>query len=488
MKLGDLVRGLGGTQSGDAEVRGLCIDSRRAAPGDLFICLPGAQHDPHQFIEDAAENGAESFVVFAPSTLERLGNEGKAVVLFEDSVDACWRIAKRFYDDPSSSLQMLGVTGTNGKTTVAWLVHGICMHAGKKSAYIGTLGAYFGDSYQSISHTTPFAPEIQQLLRRALDENCTAVAMEVSSHSLAQRRIFGVGFDVGVFTNLTQDHLDFHADMEEYYSAKKLLFDGLPTSKNISAVINSDDAYGVRLSKELHKSTTFGAPPADLPITEAKVGISKISFETAWKGEKLHVEAPIGGMFNVSNCAAALAGAISLGIPAKAAADALRYAKSVPGRFETVPADCDFTIMVDYAHTPDALAKLLQSVREITKGRVLTVFGCGGDRDKGKRPKMAAAAAQFSDHLFVTSDNPRTENPLSIIKDIVDGLPETINHTVEPDRRAAIRAAICEARGGDVVVIAGKGHEDYQIIGDKKMHFDDREVAASIISERAPCT
>jgi UDP-N-acetylmuramoyl-L-alanyl-D-glutamate--2,6-diaminopimelate ligase len=438
--------------------------------------MPGTTHDGHDFVDQALHAGAAVCV-------ERIDVfEGLSpAILVENSVDACWRISKRVYGDPSVKLKAVGVTGTNGKTTVAWVLRQALESLGMKTAYMGTLGAFIGDERIDTGLTTPFPPEIQDFLRRCVSEGDAAVVMEVSSHALAQRRVDGVEFDVAVFTNLSQDHLDFHDDFEDYFDAKERLFTALPSTKRLTSVINADDAYGRLLIERVDGAITFGSD-GSVKLVDEKPRLDRLSVKLRFAGQEHAIEAPLGARFNVSNSLAVFSTLLALGFSANDAARGLSHAKGAPGRFEAVPTSHDFVVIVDYAHTPDALEKVLQSARELTKGKLICVFGCGGDRDRSKRPKMAAAASSIADVVWVTSDNPRTENPESIIADILPGLVKGVDHHVQVDRRKAIRGAIKEASAGDCVVIAGKGHENYQIIGKEKTHFDDREVAAEALA------
>ncbi|MBA3725386.1 MAG: UDP-N-acetylmuramoyl-L-alanyl-D-glutamate--2,6-diaminopimelate ligase, partial [Armatimonadetes bacterium] len=318
-----------------------------------------------------------------------------------------------------------------------------------------------------------------------LVDGANAVVMEVSSHALAQKRVEGIEFDVGVFTNLSQDHLDFHPDMAQYFQAKRRLFGDLPTTKSIVTVANVDDEHGAMLAAQSSRSLSFGSVDADVRLVASEVWLDRLRLSFDHAGHQYEAVVPVGGKFNVSNCLGVVAAAIALGLSPHDVVRALQNVRAASGRFESVPAGGDFNVIVDYAHTPDALEKLLLSVRELTSGRVVAVFGCGGDRDRTKRPKMGAAASTLSDVVYVTSDNPRTEDPAAIIADIMLGV--SAEAKVDPDRKSAIRSAIAEASSGDVVVIAGKGHEDYQILGTSKIHFDDREVAAEAIAERSAC-
>jgi len=461
--------------SGDAEVSSVTLDSREARAGSIFVASKGLSLDGHDFVGGALAAGA-AVAVSRADVFDGLA----PAVLVHDSVDATWRICKEVYADPSSKLKLIGVTGTNGKTTVAWVLRQALEALGTNTAYIGTLGAFVGHDRIDTGLTTPFSPEINEFLKRCVESGVESVTMEVSSHALAQRRVDGLEFDVAVFTNLSQDHLDFHTDFEDYFAAKKRLFEDLPSKKQLVAVINADDEFGRRIDAKGHV-ITFGRQ-GSLKLLNSSATLDSVCLEIEYEGSVISVNAPLGARFNVSNTLAVFGALLALGYPVQACIKAVEAVKGAPGRFESVPSNKDFKVIVDYAHTPDALEKVLQSARELTEGRLICVFGCGGDRDKSKRPKMAEAASAIADIVWVTSDNPRTENPDAIIADILPGLVDGSVSRVEVDRRMAIKGAIAEAEAGDCVVIAGKGHENYQIIGKEKTHFDDKEVAAEALA------
>lgn len=461
--------------SGDCEISSVTLDSRSAGAGGVFIASKGISLDGHDFVGDALAAGA-AVAVSRPDIFEGLS----PALLVEDSTDAAWRISKRVYGDPSSKMTLVGVTGTNGKTTVAWVLRQALEALGVRAAYMGTLGAFIGDRKVDTGLTTPFAPETNAFLSDCVEAGIECVAMEVSSHALAQKRIDGVEFDVAVFTNLSQDHLDFHTDFEDYFAAKRRLFGGLPSYKLLVSVINADDEFGRRISAD-GRVITFGED-GDIRLMHSRATLDSVTLDVQYQGSDHTISAPLGAKFNVSNALAVFGALLGMGRSPQEAVRGLSAVSGAPGRFEAVAGGRGFAVIVDYAHTPDALEKVLQSARELTDGRLICVFGCGGDRDKTKRPRMAAAASSIADIVWVTSDNPRTENPEAIIADILPGLAEGIASRVEVDRRKAIVGAISEAKPGDCVVIAGKGHEDYQIIGKEKTHFDDREVAAEALA------
>lgn len=483
MLLSELAQDLPGLLGtvGDADITDISIDSRKVRPGSLFVAIKGAESDGHSYIESAIQAGAAGVVQSNGSSFE------VPSIRVADTVDALWRISKKFFGDPSSDLIMVGITGTNGKTTTAWITTQALIALGVDAAYIGTLGAIHRQETFDIGYTTPFPPETFSLLKNVKDRGAKAAIMEVSSHALSQRRIDGVEFDVAAFTNLSQDHLDLHGDMESYFQAKQRLFCDLETNKQLKGVSNADDEYGRRLIEEGLAQVSFGTTNGRIRIVDRQVWMDRLSMTVSINGAKTQLQVPIGGGFNVMNVAASIAILHSLGYSAQDIAASLASVKAAPGRFESIPTRDEYQVIVDYAHTDDALSKLLRSVREFNPNRIITVFGCGGDRDSTKRPKMGFAATSLSDVAIVTSDNPRTEDPNKIISEILVGATGGAEVHVEPDRKSAINAAIAEAREGDVVVIAGKGHEDYQILSTGKIHFDDREVAAEAIEKRSVC-
>jgi UDP-N-acetylmuramoyl-L-alanyl-D-glutamate--2,6-diaminopimelate ligase len=461
------------------EIAGLSYDSRAVEPGTLFFCVPGQRSDGHEFGAGAVERGATALVV------ERLLDVGATQARVADARAAMAPIAVRFWGDPTATLDVAGVTGTNGKTTTAFLVRHVLESQGIRTGLLGTVKRIVGGVEEEVERTTPEAIDLQRTFRRMLEGGDAACAMEVSSHALALERSAGVRFAVAVFTNLTQDHLDFHADMEEYFLAKRGLF---TTSLPQTAVVNVDDAYGARLAAELRDAgepplLTFsagGAGGADFRAAEVSFDAAGTRFLCLGPDGKAEVRMPLPGHFNVENALAAIGACYALGVPAEAAAGALVGAGLIPGRFEPVDEGQPFAVLVDYAHTPDSLENALTAARRLTEGRLIAVFGCGGDRDREKRPLMGGIAARLSDACVVTSDNPRSEEPQAIIAEILAGMPDAGNGgiEVEPDRRAAIALALGAAAAGDTVVIAGKGHEQGQeLAGGRKIPFDDREVA-----------
>ncbi len=469
---------------GDANVTSITLDSRQAKKGALFVCMPSKNSDSLSYIGAAAERGAAATLVFNDKGLEiaaQAGIPGACIPnIGSDYFDSVWRICRHFYSSPTREMKVIGVTGTNGKTTTAWLLRDMLTALGLRSGYLGTLGFQIPGEEREISNTTPFAVELYGLLQEARLQDVQSMALEVSSHALAERRSDGIEFDAAVFTNLSQDHLDFHGNMDSYSVAKHRLFTQLPlqSEKSFVAAFNVDDPIGRRWSAEQNGATvTYGlVSGADLVGTALDVHVDRIRMKLEYRGE-VEVEIPLGGGFNVLNCLSAAAGMLALGYDLNAIASVLPLVRPVPGRFEAVPNDKGIGILVDYAHTPDALEKLLESVRELRPKRIITVFGCGGDRDRTKRPKMARSASERSDITVVTSDNPRTEDPQSILDEVKLGICDGKKWEAIIDRREAIARAIEIAEPEDVVVIAGKGHENYQIIGRTKFPMDDRLLA-----------
>jgi UDP-N-acetylmuramoyl-L-alanyl-D-glutamate--2,6-diaminopimelate ligase len=491
MRLAELIEGVATVQRGGAEVEitDLVYDSTRVTPGALYFCVRGMTSDGHDFAPDAVERGAAALVV------ERVLELPVPQALVADSRAAMAPLAVRFWGDPTAELTVAGITGTNGKTTTAFLLRAILEASGSQTGLLGTVKRIVGAREEEVVRTTPEAIDLQAAFRRMLEGRDRACVMEVSSHALALGRSAGIRFDVKAFTNLTQDHLDFHSDMEEYFVAKRTLFEheldpGTPSSG--TAVVNADDRYGRRLIEELRGSgsplLTFSAAggEADLRAEEVQFDAAGTRFRCLTSDAEAAVAMPLPGHFNVENALAALACASALGIGIGSAAAALSHADRVPGRFEPVALGQPFTVLVDYAHTPDSLDNLLRAARRITEARLICVFGCGGDRDRHKRPRMGRIAAELADACVVTSDNPRSEDPGAIIAQILDGVPKREDVRVEPDRRAAIGLALDEARPGDTVVIAGKGHEQGQeFVGGRKIPFDDRAVAGEKLRRRS---
>ena len=470
------------------EIKGITCDSRQVRPGFLFVAVKGFTSDGHEYIGQAVRQGAAA--VIAEREVELFTETDWALVADTRRVLAL--LAARFYGHPSSKMKMVGVTGTNGKTTTTNLVASVLDAAGQKVGLIGTIHNRIGEKILPVTHTTPESADLQHLLARMAGEGVETCVMEVSSHALALHRVEGCEFDVAIFTNLTQDHLDFHRDMEGYLDAKLKLFSSLAapgghkTKKD--AVINADDPFAGRFIKATGGTVhTYGIHDfADVRAEDIQVFASGVRFTVRGKWGCWPLALKLTGMFNVYNALGAFTALAAMGVPPETIKDVLENTAGVPGRFELVNAGQDFSVIVDYAHTPDGLENILKTARQIAKGRLITVFGCGGDRDRTKRPLMGGIAAGYSDFSILTSDNPRTEDPITILRQIEEGVRAAAGkggYAVEPDRRTAIRLAVGMAHRGDVVVIAGKGHEDYQIIGTQKFPFDDRLEAAAALEE-----
>lgn len=469
MRLDELVAGTPGARvvgDGSVEVKELAYDSRKVEPGTLFFCVVGEKVDGHEFGARAVEEGASALVV------EReLTELAVPQVVVPDSRAAMAPLAARFWGDPTAKLRVVGVTGTNGKTTTAFLVREILLAADVYCGLLGTVKQVVGGVEKEVVRTTPEAIELQKTFRQMLEGGDEACAMEVSSHAMSLHRADAIHFQVAVFTNLTQDHLDFHADMEDYFLAKRKLFETGPKT----AIVNVDDPYGRRLAGEF-ECVTFSAEgaEADYSAREIEFDASGATFEVG--GMRLRTGMP--GHFNVANALGAFAAAEAMGVGSEIAAAGLARAARVPGRFEPIDEGQGFSVLVDYAHTPDSLENVLRAARRLTKGRLISVFGAGGDRDRDKRPKMGRAGAELSDLTVITSDNPRSEDPEAIVAEVAAGAEGASELEVVVDRRAAIALALGRAQPGDTVVIAGKGHEQGQEFdAGRKVPFDDREVA-----------
>jgi len=478
---------------GEIGIGGISVDSRSVRAGDLFVAVPGARVDGHAYLAEAARAGA------AAALVEReLPSLPLPVVRVPSTAAALPGVAVAFHGDPSAKLRVTGVTGTNGKTTVTYLIEAILAAAGRVPAVIGTIDYRVAGTVLRKGLTTPFPHELQAVMAQAAALGTTDLLMEVSSHSTAQGRIEGVRFDVGIFTNLTRDHLDFHGDMESYFSAKARLFrEYLPAGgKRTGMALNADDPYGERIAQECPSATTFGF--------SRSWDIHPEEMEMTWEGTRMVLATPAGllamrspliGAHNVSNVMAAVAGGLLLSASPATIAAGIAAVGTIPGRLEPIPNARGIHVFVDYAHSPDGMDRVLSTLRGLTEGRLLTVFGCGGNRDRGKRPAMGRVAAMRSDVVVVTSDNPRDEDPAKILAEIVPGLTsEGLMEAhgpaawregffrVEADRKAAIALALSLAEPGDTVAIVGKGHEDVQIIGDRRLPFDDRQAARDVLA------
>lgn len=469
----------------DKKIEGLHYDSRQIKQGHIFVCIKGYRTDGHLYIDDALNRGAAGLVVERDISVP----QDISLVRVDDSRLTLAQMAVNFYRHPSRSLILIGVTGTNGKTTVTHLIEAVLCAGGKKTGIIGTIWNKIDKQKLPVVRTTPESLDLQALLNRMVKAGVDAVSMEVSSHALYLHRVSGCEFDVGVFTNLTQDHLDFHENFDEYKAAKMLLFKGLGRERTkcrpCYAVVNIDDPVGEEIVKYADVPViTYGIHnDADVKAENIQLNATGTSFTVVYNQETIPISVSLPGKFNVYNCLAAFCVGLKEGVPPALLSSALKGVKGVPGRFELVDEGQDFTVIVDYAHTPDGLKNVLKTARGITSGRLITVFGCGGDRDQGKRPLMGRLSGDISDYTVITSDNPRSEDPEKIIEQIEDGIRENrdTRYTTIIDRYEAIRHAVHSAREGDCVVIAGKGHETYQIIGDQVLPFDDHQVAREIL-------
>lgn len=465
-------------------VKNIAYDSRQVKKGSCFVAIRGEHANGHNFINDAVKNGATVIVSDHPVVLPK----GVENIVVGDTQLELAEMSSEFFGHPSRQMRVIGITGTNGKTTITYLIESVLAGVGRNVGVIGTVNWRYDKKIFSAPNTTPMSYDLQKLLSEMRDAGVTDVVMEVSSHGLDQGRVACVDFDAAIFTNLTQDHLDYHKDMDAYYEAKARLFcELLPASSKPKkiAVTNADDEYGRKMSTKFSKSNkstkfaglTYGfSDGADIrcKTLESTVHGNKMEVATPWGN--LNISSSLKGRFNALNIAATVSVLGGLGIPLEAIKKGIEDLKSVPGRLEDVPNNKGFSVFVDYAHTPDALQNVIETIKNISAGRLITVFGCGGDRDKTKRSQMGRIAVSLSDATIVTSDNPRTEDPAKIIEDILTGVKKVGGEfIVEPDRAKAIGRAISMAKKGDVVLIAGKGHETYQIVGKDVRHFDDRE-------------
>ena len=465
------------TADPELEITGVSYDSRSTRPGDLFVAMEGFATDGHQYIPAAVEKGAVCVLCQVPPA-----EDAVPYVQVENSRRCLAVVGANFFHHPAREMTMIGVTGTNGKTTTTYLLKDILEHAaGAKVVLIGTNQNMIGDQVLHTERTTPESFDVQKLFREMADAGCTHVVMEVSSHALSLDRVYGVHYAVGVFTNLTQDHLDFHGTMEAYCDAKAILFRNCDVG-----VYNADDPWARRLMTHATcKRLSFGEGASDLRAENICLHDTGVEFDAVEKDCRQKIQVAIPGGFMVYNTLGVLAAAQALGVPLEQSARILCHTAHVKGRVEPVPTDGDYTILIDYAHTPDALENVLKAVQGFAKGRVVALFGCGGDRDRTKRPKMGRIAADNADFVIVTSDNPRTEDPAAIIADILPGMADTKTPYVTIENRVeAIHYAIDHARSGDVIVLAGKGHEDYQEIDHVKHHLDEREVVAEYLAAR----
>lgn len=474
----------------DLEVNRVCTNSHACQQGDLFIGMPGTRVDGGEFWRSALSQGAIAAVVTPQAAQKQPPSSDNCIIQTQDMIATCSAIAAAFHDYPSNKLKMVGVTGTNGKTTTSHLIEYFLLQAQCPTAMLGTLYTRWQGYSKTATHTTPFAVELQSQLAEAVAAGNQYAVMEVSSHALAQGRVKSCNFEVGVFTNLTQDHLDYHQDMEDYFQAKSLLFSTEYLSGK--AIINLEDAYGKRLIEQLNRQDHSQVWTYSVNNQDADLYTSNLDYQPTGVSGILHTpvgevafNSPLVGQFNLANLLAAVGAALHLGVDLKSIVSSLPLFAGVPGRMERVQVpNQDINVIVDYAHTPDSLENLLQAARPFISGKMICVFGCGGDRDRTKRPLMGKIAAELADLAVVTSDNPRTENPEQILQDVVAGIPNSVQPMVIADRAKAIASAIKNAQPGDGVLIAGKGHEDYQILGTEKIHFDDREQARIALRDR----
>ena len=486
MQLADLIQRLRAISIDgpvDREITGLRYDSRRVGPGNLFVAVRGSCFDGHSFIEQAVDKGAVAIVGEKPGLSKRA-----TMIVVPNSREALARLAATYYGDPSRRLKVIGVTGTNGKSTTTFLVKHLLERANQSTGLIGTVRYEIGERVLPAQRTTPESLDLQELLSQCVEAGCRNVVLEVSSHALSQGRASEIAFDVGAFTNLTQDHLDFHHGMKDYFEAKARLFDSVRDNqkKERAAVINIDDPYGqqlvARFGRDLPMISYGMGARAQFRASNFKVEMNGTSYQLNAKEKSYLVRLPLIGRFNVYNSLAALAVAHAIGADVRTSVLALANAPQIPGRLEAIPAKRQFHVFVDYAHTDDALLNVLRTCRDLHPNRLILVFGCGGNRDRTKRVLMGAVADQYADYAILTSDNPRKEDPEAIVRDIEAGFKRK-NYEKIVDRREAISRAIALAQPKDIVLIAGKGHEKYQEFGDHTIPFDDVEVAARALEE-----
>ena len=481
MKLSELLKDieiLSATADLNMEISGVSYDSRRTERGDLFVAVKGFESDGHRFIPKARERGAAAVLC------EDAPEDGTPYVRIADCRRGLALASRNLFGDPASEMTVIGITGTSGKTSSSYLIkHLLETRLGAKVGLIGTNGHMIGEQFLHSEYTTPESYELQKLFRRMADEGCSHVVMEVSSHSLALERVAGIRFDVALYTNLSQDHLDFHKTMAEYAAAKKKIF-----SVCGAACVNADDGWAQFMTEGAPcPILRFSAEKAEAELRAEEIVLSAdgVRFTACWRGERIETSLGIPGMFSVHNALGVLAVGLTLGLTLEDCAAALRDAKGVKGRLECVPTDGDYTVLIDYSHKPDALENVLKTLRPLTRGRLIVLFGCGGDRDRLKRPIMGRIAAELADLCIVTSDNPRTEEPEAIIDEILAGMPADPEKVLRIcDRAEAIRCALDKAQDGDVILLAGKGHEDYQIVGHEKRHMDEREIVADHLKGR----
>jgi len=466
----------------DSDITNICYDSRKVVSGDLFVATSGTNTDGARYITDAIKKGAVAIV--SDKEIDDLPkNIGYAIS--NNTRKALGLISSNFFGNPSSKLNIVGVTGTSGKTTVTNIIHSIYTNLGEVAGLIGTIANKIGTEAIPSTHTTPESRDLQELFAKMVSENASICAMETSSHALDQGRVYGTEFNIGVFLNIARDHLDYHKTIEAYKEAKLKLFSYYPNiqKKEFVAVINNDENILEDIKRVFNgKILTFGqTSDADVYSTNEEVSISYVKFTLNYNGESVDVTFNMGGDFNVSNALAAATVAIIGGVSLEDIKYGIEHCGQVSGRFQSIDCGQDFSIIVDYAHTPDEMEKLLETSQKIKKNRIITVFGCGGNRDRGKRPIMGKIACDNSDFVIITSDNPRNEEPIDIIRDIVAGIEDDSKYTIVSDRHDAIEFALKMAQKDDLVVLAGKGHENYQIVKDDSLHFDDKEEVEKIL-------
>ncbi len=494
MKIDEALAGVvfSGRSQSSNEVSGIQYDSRRIKPGDVFVAMHGGSVDGNQFISAAIDRGARAIITDSPEVWRAGSGSDSDVPLYlvGNGRRALAEVAANLLDHPERKLKVSAVTGTNGKTTTAWLLEQMLRSVGRRCVLIGTIETHVGEEVRASEHTTPEASDLLQTFADGVAAGCTEAVMEMSSHALEQERVWGVPVDVAIFTNLTQDHLDYHGTMEAYAAAKTKLFRGVGAGAPRLGVVNVEDLFGQRLFDITMEAgsdcVTYGLGSTAMTWAE-NIGYTagRTTFDWHVRGQVMPIHSPLCGRVNVYNLLAASGAALARGLTLQQIADAARDLQQVPGRFQTVPNELGFLVVVDYAHTDDALRNLLALARELVgEGRVITVFGCGGDRDKSKRPKMGRAAGEGSDLVVLTSDNPRGEAPSAIVAEALAGVRETaVKYVVEEDRAAAIHLAIRAARAADIVLIAGKGHEKVQILRDGTVPFDDVAVASAVLKE-----
>jgi UDP-N-acetylmuramoyl-L-alanyl-D-glutamate--2,6-diaminopimelate ligase len=494
MRVDEVLRGVVCVRraGGSAEITGVEYDSRRVGPGSLFVAMRGESTDGNRYISKAIEAGAAAVITDSAAAFDETARRHAEIALaqVDHGRNGLATAAANFFSHPEQQLALSGVTGTNGKTTTAFLLNEMLNHAGRKTVLIGTIEYHVAGAVRPSPHTTPESRDLLALLREGVDAGAREAVMEVSSHALEQGRVHGLGFDTAIFTNLTRDHLDFHGTMENYFAAKRRLFDGNLLRAPRVAVLNIDDLYGAELALTAREAGSeifsYGLAVGEFRADEVKMAASGMRFVLQTPSGPAAIETRLTGKVNVYNLLAACAGAFARGLSLSEIQEGSASLKCVPGRFETLDAGQPFTVVVDYAHTDDALRNLTALAREFVTGhagRVITLFGCGGDRDRTKRPLMGRAAGEGSDLVFLSSDNPRSEAPEAIIADVIPGLDATgVKYTLEADREKAIRMALNEARAGDIVLLAGKGHEKTQTLKSGTIPFDDAAVALKVLN------